>query len=134
MTDYTQERDRELGMAFAASARALRQAYREWIQEELNDLAARADSLEPALQGPTKNEMQRTMARIRDINQAELREAVEGLQGRIKEIEEQLYDGVLDARQHLNEGITGLEGLVRELLHLRKVLDELWDSHTGLRH
>lgn len=133
MTEYRQERDRELAMAFASSARILRQFFREWIQGELNDLAVLADGLEPALEGLIRSEMQGTVRRIRDINQDELGECVRSLQGRIDEIDNGLYDNALDAQQYLSEGLIRLESLVRELLRVRDSLDDLWESHTELR-
>ena len=132
MSDHT-ERDRELAMAFATSARTLRLYIREWIQGELNELVVRAESLEPALRDPMKNEMQRTVRRIREIDRDELRESVQSLQGKIDEIEEGVYDNILDARQYLNEGLIRLEGLIRELLSIRDSLDNLWESHTEHR-
>lgn len=132
-TDLTQERDRELVIAFASSAHNLRAHFRLWIQEELKDLAARADSIEPILQGQVKGELNRTIERIREIDRVILGESVQSLQQKIEEIEGGVYEDIFDAQGYLNEGLTRLEGLVRELLRIRDSLNDLWESHTEPR-
>jgi hypothetical protein len=128
--DLAQERDAALARDFTDVARQLRRAFREWIQEEVKDLAARADSLEPLLDGVVKTRMQQTTARIRDIDHNELPEATQNLKQKIEEIDDGVYDSLPDGRRHLEEGVSRLEGLVRELLSIRRNVDAMLEAHT----
>jgi len=133
MSDYddlTQERDAALARDFADVARQLRRAFREWIQEEVKDLATKAGCLEPLLEGVLKKNMQGTIGRIKDIDRDELREATLSLEQKIGAIDDGVYDSLLDARRHLEEGVSRLEGLVRELLSIRRDVDSLLEAHT----
>ena len=129
--DLSEESDKVLVRAFVDVATQLRRAYWEWIQEEIKRLAIVADSLEPTLEGVVKAGMQETSQRIRDIDRHELPEAIRSLKEKISEIDGGAWKDAPDARRYLEEGLSRLEALVRELLHIRDSLESLLESSAG---
>lgn len=129
--DLRDERDRALLRQFCQGARQLRHEFREWVQEELKDVLYRAECLEPLCAGPMLAELRLTIVRLRDINREILQEAVRSLDSKITEVEAGAYDNLPDARAYLEEGVSRLEGLVRELLRTRRML-EGYEGQAGV--
>lgn len=97
--------------------------YREWIQQELSDLIFRAGCLEPLYDGLVKGELVDAIERMRTINTFVLQDTVSRLDSKIMEIHTFGYEDLIDARASLQERVSHLEDLVRELVRTRRMLD-----------
>ena len=127
--ELRRERDGWLVSTFVNTARHLRNEFREWIQGEINHLIVRAEALESTAEGEFRAKLEETGRRIREMNLQGLPETVRSFDEKIADIGEEVYSDVLDARHYLlHEGLSGFEGLVRELLRIRRFLDELWEA------
>ena len=128
--ELRQERDDNLKYAFVDRAWNLRHAYQEWIQQELKDLIPKAEFVEPTLSGTMKSQVQAAIQRMKHINNHELQEAIENINGRCAELRLTVSDNVIEDRQSLADCLSRFQGLVRELLDMRRLLDGLWASDT----
>lgn len=123
------ERDEKLvGHGYISGIRVFRNELREWIQEEIIACKLKAGALEPTLIGELQKQMRQVSQRLDEIDRQELREAIDNIDTKCKEIEDGAWKDVLDARPYLEEGLTRLESLVRELLKMRNFVDTLWEG------
>ena len=125
--DLTQERDDFLVSTFVSVAMHYRSAYHEWIQEELNHWIPKAEAIEETLSGELRTKLQAQIQRMKDMNRYELPEAVNNLKDKCSDINAGAWQSVMDALPFLEEGIFRFTGLVRELLDIRRLLDDLWE-------
>lgn len=122
------ERDEKLvGRGFVFGVSIFRNELREWIQEQIIESKLRAEALEPTLPGELQKQMRQASQRLNEIDRHELREAINNIDTKCKEIEDGAWNNVLDARPYLEEGVTRLESLVRELLKIRDFIDTNWE-------
>lgn len=123
------ERDGKLiGHGYVSGVRTFRNELREWIQEQIIESKLRAQSLVPTLTGEIQKQMSQASQRLDEIDMHELREAIENIDTKCKEIEDGAWINVLDARPYLEEGVTRLESLVRELLKIRDFINTFWEG------
>lgn len=127
MPDSSERDEKLVGRGFVFGVSVFRNELREWIQEQIIESKWRARALEPTLSGEIQKQMSQASQRLDEINMHELREAIENIDTKCKEIEDGAWNNVLDARPHLEEGVTRLESLVRELLEIRNFIDSFWD-------
>ena len=126
--DAREERDSYLVVtSVIAAASSLRDGFRNWIEEEAKELAGTVEDLQVKLEdrGHLLDRVQGLQARIREIQQQLLPESSARMKERLKEVSDGVYDDVMDARRYLDEGLYPFERMQRDLLGYRQLLDTL---------
>jgi hypothetical protein len=126
--DANEERDVALVRRLCQAADTMRSALREWIQEELKDLCARAQIVETASSGTMKRSAARYVQELKEMDIHDLPEITKALQVRIDEMHEKRYDHPFDAQMYLEEAVYRLERLARVVFQVRRSLNALETS------
>lgn len=134
--ELRQERDQNLVYRLLHTADTLRQAYQEWIQQELNNLIPKAEILELTQSGSLRSELQAKIRRMREIDNRELKEAVDNINHKIAELRVVVVtsDDIITERQSLEDCLSRFRDCVRELLDIRRLLVSLSESNTPSLH
>lgn len=116
-------RDTDLVEHFVDEAETIRLRMREWIQEELIQMAREADVLDTLMSpGHNKEQLAQTRERIRVMNESELRYFDQRLKDNNSEINYSNAGTPLEARSRLEDGMSSMKGMMHELLGMRETI------------
>ncbi len=126
-----EERDDFLVMAtMVGAASTLLTGYKGWLLEEVKELILRCSVCSATCGEPLHTVIEQRIKRLEDIRDYEINEAAKTLRDKIADMNQPKpsFDHVIDARHYLEDGVYRLEGLVRECLEARRLLDGLEDD------
>jgi hypothetical protein len=116
-------RDTDLVDHFVDEAETIRLRMREWIQEELIQMAREADVLDTLMSpGRNKERLAQIRERIRVMNESELRYLDQRLKDNNGEINYSNAGTPLEARSRLEDGMSSMKGMMHELLVMRETI------------
>jgi hypothetical protein len=117
-------RDTDLVEHFVNEAENIRLRFREWIQEELIELAREADVLDALIPpGQNKDRIGKIRERIQVMNESELRYVDQRLKDNNGEINYSNAGTPLEARSRLEDGMSSMKGMIHELLEMREIIE-----------
>jgi hypothetical protein len=126
--ELRQQRDDDLVDGFRERAKSMMIFYQAWIQSELIEDIKKAGLLE-ATSGESafKQQLQLKIDRLKQINLHELPEAVRNVTEKCNELRRGGSADILEDYRYLQDCLSRLHGLVRELLDIRRMLDTASD-------
>lgn len=125
-------RDTDLVEHFVDEAETIRLRLREWIQEELIQMAREVDVLDTLMPpGHNKDRLAEMRGRIRVINESELRYVDQRLKDNNSEINYSNAGTPLEARSRLEDGMSSMKGMMHELLGMRETIELYSTEYPG---
>ena len=121
----SEERDDTLIKGLCGAARNTRLELREWIEGEVRDLIQLAEIQERLSEGVIQERVSRNARRLRQINQENLRNAVEHFDETIDEVSHGGYTDMSDAYEKLHRGCIDLVEIMKELQQIREFTGEM---------
>ncbi len=119
-----QERDQSVISELCHLAHGLRREYAEWVQQEVKELLPVFQSFEATTSGTAAIRFSLAVSRIQDINNNVLDVACEITERRIKDAKDFEME-IVEAYSYVQDGLSRLESLIRELMRLRAMADSL---------
>lgn len=114
------ERDQDFIKKLVVGAGNLRMSLREWIQEEVLDLAPELDILAASTSGVIQKRFESAKQRVSQIHDQELLRAIQQYRELIDTLEAMPYANPFDCHRRLNDGLDTLREMVRELIEIRQ--------------
>jgi hypothetical protein len=125
-------RDTDLVDHFVDESETVRIRMREWIQEELIQLAREADVLDALISpGPNKDQLAEMRERIRVMNESELRYVDQRLKDNNGGVNYSNAGTPLEARSRLEDGMASMKGMMHELLGMRETIAMYATDYPG---
>jgi len=126
--EIRQQQDDDLVDGFRERTKYMMLCYQAWVQPQLNGLLPKAQILAASCnEDPIKRLLNLKTSRMQQINLHELPEAVKDVTEKCNELRHDGSYNILEDYRYLEDCLLRMQGFVRELLEIRKLLDDISD-------